>query len=125
MKNTIFILLLALFALTVSAQEKPKKEDPKQNMSKMMQDSTHQDHSMMKHEGKMEGKAFNKYCPIKGGEIDHEVATVEYNGKNYGFCCPGCDKKFKENPEKYSKNLSEDGQKFLKKDKQKAKNDKS
>ncbi len=58
-------------------------------------------------------KPFNKYCPVRGEEVDTEVATVKYNGKNYGFCCKGCDKKFSNNPEKYSKNLSEDGQEFL------------
>ena len=26
---------------------------------------------------------------------------VDYKGKSYYFCCPGCDTKFKENPEKY------------------------
>ena len=57
-------------------------------------------------------EAWNKVCPVKGGEVDPEVSTIEYNGKNYGFCCPGCDSKFKKNPEKYSKNLNEDGTEF-------------
>ncbi|MBU1101316.1 MAG: YHS domain-containing protein [Bacteroidetes bacterium] len=55
---------------------------------------------------------WNKYCPVRGEEIDADSPTVEYMGKTIGFCCPGCDKKFSENPEKYMKNLSEDGQKF-------------
>ena len=60
-------------------------------------------------------KIWNKYCPVKGGEVDPEAPTVEYMGKTIGFCCPGCDKKFSANPEKYIENLSEDGQTFHKK----------
>ncbi|NWF50884.1 MAG: YHS domain-containing protein [Ignavibacteriaceae bacterium] len=46
--------------------------------------------------------------------MDSEVNTVEYKDKLYGFCCNDCDKKFRKNPEKFVKNLSEDGTKFLK-----------
>jgi YHS domain-containing protein len=56
---------------------------------------------------------WNKVCPIKGNPIEADSPTVEYNGKVYAFCCPGCDTKFAKNPEKYSKNLSEDGKKFV------------
>ena len=48
-----------------------------------------------------------------GNKVDVDGPTVEYNGKLYGFCCPGCDAKYEKNPEKYSKNLSEDGTKFI------------
>lgn len=56
---------------------------------------------------------WNKVCPVKGNPIEADSPTVEYNGKVYAFCCPGCDTKFAKNPEKYSKNLSEDGKKFV------------
>jgi len=56
---------------------------------------------------------WNKVCPVKGNAIEDDSPTVEYNGKVYAFCCPGCDTKFAKNPEKYSKNLSEDGKKFV------------
>ncbi|NPV10979.1 MAG: YHS domain-containing protein [Ignavibacteria bacterium] len=49
-----------------------------------------------------------------GEPVDPEVQTVEYNGKVIGFCCKSCIKKFKKDPEKYLKNLSEDGKKFIK-----------
>ncbi len=58
---------------------------------------------------------WNKVCPVMGEEVDSEAPTEQYNGKTIGFCCPGCDKKFKKDPEKYMKNLSEDGTKFLEK----------
>lgn len=57
--------------------------------------------------------SWNKVCPVRGGEVDPEVTTVTYQGKVYGFCCPGCDDKFSEDPGKYLKNLSEDGTEFL------------
>ncbi|MGE5497669.1 MAG: YHS domain-containing protein [Syntrophothermus sp.] len=59
-------------------------------------------------------KPWNAVCPVLGNKVDASVQTVTYNGKAYGFCCAGCDSKFKADPEKYSKNLSEDGKKFLK-----------
>jgi YHS domain-containing protein len=59
------------------------------------------------------GKAWNAVCPVRGGEVDSKVEAVEYNGKYFGFCCGGCDAKFKKNPAKYSKNLSDDGKRFV------------
>jgi len=56
---------------------------------------------------------WNKVCPVKGNPIEADSPTVEYNGKLYAFCCPGCDTKFAKNTEKYAKNLSEDGKKFI------------
>ena len=49
-------------------------------------------------------------CPVMGGKINKEVYT-DYKGMRVYFCCPGCDKKFKEEPEKYLKRLEEMGQK--------------
>ena len=48
-----------------------------------------------------------------GEDVDPEAPIVDYQGKKIGFCCPGCEKKFTKDPEKYMKNLSEDGTKFL------------
>jgi YHS domain-containing protein len=56
---------------------------------------------------------FNTVCPVLGNKVSENVKPVEYNGKLIGFCCPGCDKKFVENPEKYMKNLSKDGKIFI------------
>ena len=36
----------------------------------------------------------NANCPIMGGEVDPDVATVDVNGHAVGFCCGGCDEKF-------------------------------
>jgi YHS domain-containing protein len=99
-------------------------------MNHSMVDSTEtnhskMDHSMMKEKmgmGEMKAKevdvkmvAWNAVCPVRGEKIDPEANKVEYNGKVYGFCCNGCDSKFIKDPEKYSKNLSNDGTEFIEK----------
>ncbi|MBN2064179.1 MAG: efflux RND transporter periplasmic adaptor subunit [Sedimentisphaerales bacterium] len=40
------------------------------------------------------------FCPVMGNPIDKKVFVI-YKGQKVYFCCPGCDKKFKEDPEKY------------------------
>ncbi|MFO7445793.1 MAG: efflux RND transporter periplasmic adaptor subunit [Ignavibacteriaceae bacterium] len=55
---------------------------------------------------------WNKVCPVLGGKVNPKVETVLFEGKTIGFCCPGCDKDFSENPEKYLSNLSSDGKRF-------------
>ncbi|NLD35301.1 MAG: YHS domain-containing protein [Desulfatiglans sp.] len=39
-------------------------------------------------------------CPVMDAPINKEY-FVEYKGKMVYFCCPGCEKQFLENPEKY------------------------
>ena len=58
-------------------------------------------------------KAFNSVCPVSGKAVSNTSPVVEYSGKSYGFCCPGCVDKFKADPAKYSKNVSECGTKFV------------
>ena len=52
----------------------------------------------------------NKYCPVTGEEVGKMGAplTVEYKGKGYNICCPGCKNVFKNDPEKYSKIAEQD-----------------
>ena len=42
-------------------------------------------------------------CPVAKETFKPTAATktATYKGKTYYFCCPGCDKKFAANPEKY------------------------
>jgi YHS domain-containing protein len=42
----------------------------------------------------------NAICPVMGNEVDPEI-YVDHEGRRIGFCCPGCDKLFLEDPEKY------------------------
>jgi YHS domain-containing protein len=47
-------------------------------------------------------------CPVMGGKINRDV-FVDYKGKRIYFCCPGCDGKFREDPEKYLKQMRDKG----------------
>ncbi|MGE5497670.1 MAG: efflux RND transporter periplasmic adaptor subunit [Syntrophothermus sp.] len=75
--------------------EKPKQEN---------------EHSKMNHTSSI----WNEVCPVLGNKVDPKVQTVDYKGKKIGFCCAGCDSKFKADPDKYMANLSPDGKKFSK-----------
>ena len=126
MKNLsiLFVLVLFLGLNIANAQDETKtekKETGKMEMNHEKMDHSKMDHSKMDHskmndemsEDKVVAKPWNAVCPVRGEEVNQDVATVEYNGKEYGFCCKGCDAKFKKDPAKYSKNLSEDGKKFI------------
>jgi len=108
--------LLGVFAVAQDqpeTQQKEKKECTKD--SKSCCGSKESQSSMQMNESTETAtvQIWNKVCPVKGEEVDAEAPTVEYNGKVIGFCCPGCDSKFQKDPEKYMKNLNEDGTKFI------------
>ena len=48
-------------------------------------------------------------CPVTGDKfkVNDETLSAEYKGKVYYFCCPACDKPFRENPEKYMEKKEE------------------
>lgn len=104
----IFSIVLFSYTFTI-AQENPVKENEEsQNTTELKVDQ-----SANINEDSQAVVIWNKVCPVKGNPVEEDSPTVEYSGKLYGFCCPGCDTKFAKNPEKYSKNLSEDGTKFI------------
>ena len=44
----------------------------------------------------------NKICPVMGNKIvEGQEVKVEYKGKIYNLCCPGCVEEFFKDPEKY------------------------
>ena len=100
---TIFLNILSF------AQENPVNENQETQLDTIMNGEQRADTTV----AAPELQIWNKVCPVMGNKVDVDGPTVEYNGKHYGFCCPGCDAKFEKNPEKYSKNLSEDGTKFI------------
>lgn len=55
----------------------------------------------------------NEVCLVRGNPVDFDILKVEYHGKLIAFCCDGSEAKFIKSPEKYLKNLSEDGKKFI------------
>ncbi|MHC4444994.1 MAG: heavy metal-binding domain-containing protein [Planctomycetota bacterium] len=45
-------------------------------------------------------------CPIMGGVVNPKVFS-EHKGQRIYYCCPGCDRKFKADPDKYLKKMPE------------------
>lgn len=106
MKKQLFVtLFLVLTVFTVQSVLAQKAE------TKQVKAKTEQAKTTAK---KAETKAiWNKVCPVMGNAVNPKTPTAEYKGKTIGFCCAGCDAKFKKDPETYMKNLSEDGTKFV------------
>lgn len=117
LKQLMIIFSVISFLSVISfAQEKPETEMKEKKECSKNCCGTKESHSDAKMDATDETAAvqiWNKVCPVKGEEIDLDAPTVEYNGKLIGFCCPGCDSKFQKDPEKYMKNLNEDGSKFI------------
>jgi len=107
----IIISMFVIFGSLTIAQEFPSEQIEVTQQDSLATTKESVDSSST--EDSVELIIWNKVCPVMGNKVDIDGPTVEYNGKLYGFCCPGCDAKFEKNPEKYSKNLSEDGTKFI------------
>jgi len=135
-KQIIFFVSFLLIAGSVSFAQKAcctkdkstyeQSSDNQQVESKSAEEKTHcnidgvklgETETKTEAEVKKELTVFNAVCPIMGKTVDVELSTVEYQGKLIAFCCSGCETKFAANPEKYMKNLSEDGKTFLAKKK--------
>jgi len=126
MKKALLIPVLALFAFFLvsglQAQDKPSKAKATEGSCCGEEESCGADKatcSEENHHQKAEAKTssvskpWNTVCPVQGEKVDPKVKTVKYEGKEYGFCCNGCDAKFQKDPAKYAKNLSKDGKKFV------------
>jgi YHS domain-containing protein len=110
LKQFVFVLAVVFFvSVMISAQDSTDKV-LKDHHQKVETTKIQKVEEIIENVSK---EPWNKVCPVKGNPIEADSPTVEYKGKVYAFCCPGCDTKFAKNPEKYSKNLSEDGKKFI------------
>ncbi|MEO0115066.1 MAG: efflux RND transporter periplasmic adaptor subunit [candidate division WOR-3 bacterium] len=51
-------------------------------------------------------------CPVRKKKFTITATSpkVEYQGKRYYFCCPGCDREFMKDPEKYLKTMPSDSE---------------
>lgn len=94
LSELILVLAFSFFTVAYSQENETGKEKA--------ETETHQMHHKMIDE-KNAANPWNEVCPVRGGKVQKETALVEYNNKQYGFCCPGCDNKFADNPGKYSK----------------------
>lgn len=71
----------------------------------------HAGHTMepaMTHEEETSEPRQQTHCPIMGGTINKDV-FIDYNGMRIYFCCPGCEKTFMEDPEKYLMQMRAEG----------------
>ena len=107
----MIISMFIIFGSLIIAQEKPQEQKQETKQDSLMETVEPADSNSVVESTEL--KIWNKVCPVMGNKVDPDGPSVEYNGKLYAFCCPGCDTKFEKNPEKYSKNLSEDGAKFI------------
>ena len=110
-QKIIIISMFIIFGSLIIAQEKPQEIKEQAQLDSLVEAIESSDSSASVESTELQ--IWNKVCPVMGNKVDPDGPTVEYNGKLYAFCCPGCDAKFEKNPEKYSKNLSEDGTKFI------------
>jgi YHS domain-containing protein len=110
------VVLVIFLAATSNAQDKksPGKEKSKVIMEEKGCSSSSSCCSSGGEKTASTIKPYNEVCPVLGNKVSATTKTVEYQGKVYGFCCPGCDDKFAKDPEKYIKNLSDDGKSFNK-----------
>lgn len=53
--------------------------------------------------------SYQTTCPVMGGKINPKVSTTLSTGETIYYCCPGCDKPLRSNPDKYNKNLEAQG----------------
>lgn len=54
--------------------------------------------------GELYPQRYQVKCPVTGGAVDPKV-FVEYEGRRIYYCCPGCDRKLKADPDRYLSNL--------------------
>lgn len=50
------------------------------------------------------------YCVVSGEKLGGSMGkphTITYKGREIKFCCPGCEKVFKKDPDKYIKKIEE------------------
>jgi len=91
------ILLVGLIMLNGCKKSEPK---PAETTTSQMQG---QDHAAMTDEpAKAVAAAIEQTtCPVMDGNPINKDLFWEYKGKKVYFCCPGCEEKFKAEPEKY------------------------
>ena len=109
---SLMISMLLVMALALFGCSKGEQEGQTADASAVNCEHTELVHAAVTESGS-ESDAWNKICPVCGGEVTGDSETVTHDGKVYGFGCPGCPEKFEKNPQDYVKNLNEDGTEYI------------
>lgn len=109
---SLMISLLLVLALALFGCSKGEQESQTADAKAVASELTEHVHAAVTESGS-ESDAWNRICPVCGGEVTLDLETVTHDGKVYGFGCPGCPEKFEKNPQDYVKNLNEDGTEFI------------
>jgi len=105
MKNWMMLLVTGILLVGLIMVNGCKKEEPTANKTstEQMQDMKGHGLASMTDEP-IEAVAAvieQTTCPVMEGNPINKALFVEYKGKKVYFCCPGCEEKFKAEPEKY------------------------
>lgn len=94
------ILLVGLVMLNGCKKSEPT---PAETTTSQMQDMKGHDNAAMTDEpAKAVAAAIEQTtCPVMDSNPINKALFIEYKGKKVYFCCPGCEEKFKAEPEKY------------------------
>jgi len=101
--KTMFMLIsLLLVGLIMLNGCKKSEPAPSETSAETMQGHEGHEHAAMmdKPAEAIASVVEQTTCPIMGTAINKALFT-EYKGKKVYFCCPECEEKFKEEPEKY------------------------
>jgi YHS domain-containing protein len=100
--NAMFIVTsLLLVGLIMLNGCKKSEPDPSETAAETMKHEGHEQMAKMEESAEAVAAAIEQTtCPIMDSPINKALFT-EYKGKKVYFCCPGCEEKFKAEPEKY------------------------
>ncbi len=100
-KHLVFaVLFVGLIRLNGCKKSEPA---PSETSADTMQEMQGQEHAAMmdKPAETVTAVVEQTTCPIMEGNAINKALFTEYKGKKVYFCCPGCEEKFKKEPEKY------------------------
>ena len=104
-KNSIASLiisgLLLAVLLLINGCEKSEPGTSEPAATEMSQEMAQKEATMMNTAAKVAAATEQTMCPIMDGNKINKDIFIEYQGKKVYFCCAGCEKVFKEDPEKY------------------------
>jgi YHS domain-containing protein len=108
-KKSVSVLLttamLLIVLILINGCEKSEPGTSESATTEMSQDMAEHEHEAMTSAdetmAQVAAATEQTTCPIMDGNKINKDIFVEYQGKKVYFCCAGCEKVFKEDPEKY------------------------